>query len=56
MHMNTVYDKREGQEKAVTIRLETRLFDAIKQQTTDNDRSVSAEIRQALRNYLREAA
>ncbi len=54
--MNTVYDNSGAQERAVTIRLETRLFEAIKAQAEGNDRSVSAEIRQALRNYLREAA
>lgn len=52
----TMYDEMEGREKCVSIRLDERLFLSVKELAEANDRSVSAEIRQALRNYLREAA
>jgi hypothetical protein len=38
----------------ITARVETRLIEALRRKATENDRSLSAELRQALRNYLRD--
>lgn len=40
----------------ITLRLDERLVDELRRVARQNDRSVSAEARQALRNYLREQA
>jgi hypothetical protein len=44
----------EPEQVHTTIRLERRLFDELRRVARLNDRSVSAEIRQALRDHLRE--
>jgi hypothetical protein len=38
----------------ITARVETRLLDALRRKAVENDRSLSAELRQALRIYLRD--
>jgi len=40
----------------ITLRLEERLVSELRRVAKMNDRSVSAEARQALRNYLRQYA
>ena len=37
---------------AITIRLEKALVDSVKQAAAQNDRSLSGEVRQAMRTYL----
>lgn len=51
----TVHDEKVKAEH-ITLRLEERLVSDLKRVAKANDRSVSAEARQALRNYLRDFA
>lgn len=39
-------------EKVVSVRLETELFVSVQELAAANDRTVSAEIRQAIRSHL----
>lgn len=45
-----------GETRHVTARIDTRLVEILEARAKKNDRSVSAEIRQILRNAFREEA
>lgn len=46
----------ERKEKAISFRIDARIVDELQRVAKENDRSVSAEVRQALRNHLRDYA
>jgi hypothetical protein len=50
--VNTTSDKADGNEGVVTVRLDKATRDALQELAAENDRTLSAEVRRAIRHYL----